>query len=315
MAALRAELDSFWTRELDQLVRDAGVPLLGGLDAVREVGPRPAQRGRDLHPDHPAGPAAPLAGRHRPRRPAGRRGLPVDHHPRARGGRHLHRGGAGPPGHVHLGLGGLGRGAAGRLDRNHHPGAVRRRDPGPPGPRRPVRRAGGQPRRGLDPLPRPARHGRRRGRRRSRRVGRRGQPGSAQRRRGHPGHLPADPARRARSRLSPCHGVPRVRRDPAGRSPDRLGRVSRRRRRCCPSGSGRSPGGAARRRGPGHRPAGRRLRRGRPARPRGGPPDHQSRDPGRRRLRRSGRGRTRRRYSRPARRVHRPRCFIRSNHR
>jgi len=24
MAALRAELDSFWTRELDQLVRDAG---------------------------------------------------------------------------------------------------------------------------------------------------------------------------------------------------------------------------------------------------------------------------------------------------
>jgi hypothetical protein len=25
MAALRAELDSFWTRELDQLVRDAGV--------------------------------------------------------------------------------------------------------------------------------------------------------------------------------------------------------------------------------------------------------------------------------------------------
>jgi len=27
MAALRAELDSFWTRELDQLVRDADVNL------------------------------------------------------------------------------------------------------------------------------------------------------------------------------------------------------------------------------------------------------------------------------------------------
>src|SRR6266568_4954172 len=71
MAALRAELDSFWTRELDKLVRDArDLPLaalsLEGLDAVREVGPRPAERGRDLCPDHPAGPAAPLAGGHRP---------------------------------------------------------------------------------------------------------------------------------------------------------------------------------------------------------------------------------------------------------
>lgn len=35
MAALRAELDSFWTRELDQLVRDARV-----LDAQRTPHPR-----------------------------------------------------------------------------------------------------------------------------------------------------------------------------------------------------------------------------------------------------------------------------------
>jgi DNA-binding transcriptional ArsR family regulator len=61
MAALRAELDSFWTRELDQLARDAR-SCLGDIDAVREVGPRPAERRRDLRPDHPAGLAA-AAGR------------------------------------------------------------------------------------------------------------------------------------------------------------------------------------------------------------------------------------------------------------
>src|SRR6266487_5542308 len=63
MAALRAELDSFWTRELDKLVRDArDLPLaalsLGGLDAVREVGPRPAERGdrksTRLNSSHPS---------------------------------------------------------------------------------------------------------------------------------------------------------------------------------------------------------------------------------------------------------------------
>src|ERR1700751_3796952 len=58
LAALRAELDSFWTRELDQLVRDASGK---GPDALPQVGARAAERRRDLRPDHPAGPAAPLA--------------------------------------------------------------------------------------------------------------------------------------------------------------------------------------------------------------------------------------------------------------
>jgi DNA-binding transcriptional ArsR family regulator len=46
MAALRAELDSFWTRELDQLVRDAA--------------PLPARRGRN---HHRRGPRWPLRSR------------------------------------------------------------------------------------------------------------------------------------------------------------------------------------------------------------------------------------------------------------
>jgi DNA-binding transcriptional ArsR family regulator len=44
MTALRAELDAFWTRELDQLVRDA-LDIAGGrTHAVREVGARAAER-------------------------------------------------------------------------------------------------------------------------------------------------------------------------------------------------------------------------------------------------------------------------------
>jgi DNA-binding transcriptional ArsR family regulator len=63
MAALRAELDSFWTRELDQLARDARAvapapqrePLeKGGLDGLREVGARAAECGRYLCLDHRA---------------------------------------------------------------------------------------------------------------------------------------------------------------------------------------------------------------------------------------------------------------------
>jgi DNA-binding transcriptional ArsR family regulator len=57
MAALRAELDSFWTLELDRLVRDAldSTTRQGPKefpDAVREVRRRTAQRGRHLRPDH-----------------------------------------------------------------------------------------------------------------------------------------------------------------------------------------------------------------------------------------------------------------------
>jgi DNA-binding transcriptional ArsR family regulator len=54
MAALRAELDSFWTHELASLVREARADTLGGLDALPEVGARAAERGRHLRPDHPA---------------------------------------------------------------------------------------------------------------------------------------------------------------------------------------------------------------------------------------------------------------------
>ena len=44
MTALRAELDSFWTRELDQLVRDALATAGGFPNAVREVRARAAER-------------------------------------------------------------------------------------------------------------------------------------------------------------------------------------------------------------------------------------------------------------------------------
>ena len=44
MTALRAELDAFWTRELDQLVRDALVIAGGSPSAVREVRARAAER-------------------------------------------------------------------------------------------------------------------------------------------------------------------------------------------------------------------------------------------------------------------------------
>jgi DNA-binding transcriptional ArsR family regulator len=44
MTALRAELDAFWTRELDQLVRDALVIAGGSPNAVREVRARAADR-------------------------------------------------------------------------------------------------------------------------------------------------------------------------------------------------------------------------------------------------------------------------------
>ncbi|HUY50079.1 MAG TPA: metalloregulator ArsR/SmtB family transcription factor [Streptosporangiaceae bacterium] len=57
MAALRAELDSFWTLELDRLARAAlDITTRQGTkespDAVREIRLRPAQRGRDLRLDH-----------------------------------------------------------------------------------------------------------------------------------------------------------------------------------------------------------------------------------------------------------------------
>jgi DNA-binding transcriptional ArsR family regulator len=44
MTALRAELDAFWTRELDQLVRDALDVAGGSPHAVREVRARAAER-------------------------------------------------------------------------------------------------------------------------------------------------------------------------------------------------------------------------------------------------------------------------------
>jgi len=50
MAALRAELDSFWTHELDQLVRDARPaaqahrPEREPADAIREIRPSAARR-------------------------------------------------------------------------------------------------------------------------------------------------------------------------------------------------------------------------------------------------------------------------------
>jgi DNA-binding transcriptional ArsR family regulator len=45
MAALRAELDSFWTRELDQLVRDAA-PLPAPREEPSQKGPRWPLRSR-----------------------------------------------------------------------------------------------------------------------------------------------------------------------------------------------------------------------------------------------------------------------------
>ena len=198
-----------------------------GPDGFREVGPGAAERGRHLRPDHRAGPPAPLAGHHRARRPAGRRRLPVDDHSRAFRGGHRHRGRAGPARGADLGLGRVGRPAAGLLDRDHHPGAGRRRDAGSPGARRAERRAPGQPRHGLGPLPRPAGQGRRRRGRRSRRVGRGGGSRPRNRRRGDAGRVPARPARPARGQLPPADGVHRVRRHPAGRAPDRLGHVPR----------------------------------------------------------------------------------------
>jgi DNA-binding transcriptional ArsR family regulator len=59
MADLRAELDSFWTQQLDQLVRDALTVRTTPdqkepSDVLPEVRARAAQRRRDLRPDHRA---------------------------------------------------------------------------------------------------------------------------------------------------------------------------------------------------------------------------------------------------------------------
>ena len=120
---------------------------------------------------------------------------------------------------------------------------ARGRDDRPAGARGPDRRAGRQPRRGLEPLPRPAGHRGHRRRRGARRVG------------GRAAHL--DALTCAEATLAVCQLVLRgvaeadyhqptvcteFTVDPAGRSPDRLGHVLGRRRARAPvPGPGRSP--------------------------------------------------------------------------